>query len=98
MEDSILINSNVAYHIYSNTSQHEYENLIKNYKKEGVQFEVGSEAMHRVTHQHLSMDNMDTTAHNHQSLNKLAIDKLKKSLKLRSRWSWCAWYFFAPYW
>ena len=78
MEDSILINSNVAYHTCRNNSQHQYENLIKNCNKERVSIEVGSRAMHKeLTHQHLSMDDMDTNASNHQYLSKLAVDNIK---------------------
>ena len=78
MEDSILINSNVAYHTCRNNSQHQYENLSKNCNKESVPIEVGSRAMLKeLTRQHLSIDDMDTNTRNHQCWSKLAVDNMK---------------------
>ena len=77
MEDTILINSNVAYHICKNDVQHQHINWSKGRSKESVPTEVDSRAMHRAANQHLSKN--DTTR-NHQSLNELEVDNLKVTL------------------
>ena len=73
MEDTILINGNIAYHLCRNDGQHQYETLSENFNKESVPIEIGSRLMqHKATNQHLSMD-----ACNHSSLSELTVDNLK---------------------
>ena len=77
MEDTILINSNVAYHTCRNDVQHQHINWSKDCSKESVPTAVDSRAMHKAANQHLSKD--DRTR-NHRSLNELEIDNLKVAL------------------
>ena len=77
MEDTILINSNVAYHTCRNDVQHQHINWSKDCSKESVPTAVDSRVMHKAANQHLSKD--DRTR-NHRSLNELEVDNLKVAL------------------
>ena len=57
MDDTVFINSNVAYHVCRNNAQCQYENFSKYRNKESRPLEVGNEATQlKTTSQHLSMD------------------------------------------